>query len=340
MPRYTLEHFSLSEDFSEKVELHQMLLDDEKYSLDLFEYNCGYARGESEDVMSLPQNIVHARPSFMHGIRENSIALFPPCTTLTSLGEITSPNQISDFTQRQRYDEILPFADNYEYIIIPLTFKEPIFVRHPDTRIITRFDTPYTGLPSVTLALNPRFLLVHNENLVFLDQGSFLPANLVDGMLLVEWSIVPPIPFFYHGCFPEDYPNRRIRWGSHHLEEYERLHLPPSLTPDSSSPLGKRSRSESEDTDLDSEWDPDYKGPFWFSPRVKPWVRDTSEIARPRWENDKLEDYVAEPVRSFKDALAQPAAWVDVWNRYRSNRQRSESGCQFVDSNASDSHED
>ncbi|KAF8916743.1 hypothetical protein CPB85DRAFT_1250802 [Mucidula mucida] len=336
MPRYTLEHFSLSEDFSEKVESHQMLLDDKEYSLDLFEYNCGYARGESKDVISLPQNTVHARPSLMRGIRENSIALFPPCATLTVLEDITSLNQTCDFTIRQRYDEILPFADNYEYIIIPLTFKEPIFVRHPDTRIITRFDTPYTGLPSVTLALNPRFLLVHNQNLVYLEQGSFLPPDLVDGMFLVPWSIVPPIPFFYHGCFPEDYPNRRIRWGPDHLEEYERLHLPPSLTTDSSSPLGKRSRSESEDTDLDSEWDPNYKGPFSYSPRVDPWVHTTSENVRARWEDDELEDYVAEPVRSFKEALAQPAAWVDVWNRHRSKRQRSDSGCQIVDASGSD----
>ncbi len=225
-------------------------------------------------------------------------------------------------------------------MIIPLTFKGPIFVRHPDTHTITRFDAPYTGLPTVTLALNPRFLLVHNRDVIFLEQGSNLPVDVVDAMLLVKWSVVPPIPFFYHGCFPEDYPNRRMCWGPDHLEEYERLHLPPSLTTDSSSPQGKRSRSESEDTDLDSEWDPNYKGPFSYSPRVDPWVRNTSKKARACREDDKLEDCVAEPVRSFKDALAQPAAWVDVWNRHRSNRLRSESGCQVVDSDASDSHED
>ncbi|KAF8911403.1 hypothetical protein CPB85DRAFT_1434934 [Mucidula mucida] len=336
MSRYTLEHFSLSEDFSENVELHQMLLDDKDYSLDLFEYNCGYARGESEDVISLPQNTVYARPSFMRGIRENSIALFPPCTALTSLGDITRPNQTCDFTKRQRYDEILPLTGVYEYMMIPLAFEEPIFVRHPDTHTITRFDKPYTGLPTVTLALNPRFILVQNQDLTYLEDISLVPSDLVDAMLLIDWSIIPPIPFFYHGCFPEDYPNRRIIWRPDQLEEYERLHLPPSLTTDSSSPLGKRSRSESEDTDLDSEWDPNYKGPFSYSPRVDPWVHTTSENVRARWEDDELEDYVAEPVRSFKEALAQPAAWVDVWNRHRSKRQRSDSGCQTVDASGSD----
>ncbi len=221
-------------------------------------------------------------------------------------------------------------------MIIPLTFKGPIFVRHPGTHTITRFDAPYTGLPSVTLALNPRFLLAHNMDLIFLEQGSFLPPDLVDAMLLVEWSVVPPIPFFYHGCFPEDYPNRRMCWGPDRLEEYERLHLPPSLTTDSSSPLGKRSRCESDDTDLDSEWDPDYKGPFWFSPRVTPWVHETSAKTRPSCDDDNLDDHVAEPVRSLKDALAQPAAWVDVWNRHRNKRQRSDSGCQVVDASVSD----
>ncbi|KAF8911399.1 hypothetical protein CPB85DRAFT_1434931 [Mucidula mucida] len=336
MSRYTLEHFSLSEDFSEKVDSHQILAEDKGFSLDRFEYNCGLNRGESEDDISLPENTVYARRSIMQKIRENGIVLLPPCPTITAFGSITSRNQTCDFSVRQRYDEVLPLTDNYEYMVIPLTFKEPIFVRHPDTRIITRFDTPYTELPTVTLSLNPCFQLVQNKRLLYLEEALSLPAELVDALSLVRWTIVPPIPFFYHGCFPENFPSRRITWRDDQLLAYERLHLPPSLTTDSSSPFGKRSRSESEDTDLDSEWDPNYKGPFSYSPRVDPWVHTTSENVRARWEDDELEDYVAEPVRSFKEALAQPAAWVDVWNRHRSKRQRSDSGCQTVDASGSD----
>ncbi|KAF8911397.1 hypothetical protein CPB85DRAFT_1434929 [Mucidula mucida] len=338
MPRYTLEHFSLSEDFSEQVESHQMLLDDKKYSLDIFEYNCGLVRGESEATVSLTQNVVQARRTLIQRIRANSIVISPPASTILTFGRMVNENRKCDCANRQRYDEIFPHNDSYEYIVVPLLFDRAIFVRHPDTNAITRFDKPYAGLPTVTLTLNPCFLLVQNNGLALLDEARLLPADMRMAQLRIRWTTSPPLHFFYDRCLPQNFPDRRLRWRDDQLLEYERKHFPPSLTSDSSSHLGKCVRSESEDTDLNSEWDPDYKGPFWYPPGVQPWIHsNTSQSARAPWDDDKLGDYVAEPVRSLKDALAQPAAWVDVWNRHRSKRQRSESGCHVGDSDTSDS---
>ncbi|KAF9030297.1 hypothetical protein BDZ89DRAFT_672121 [Hymenopellis radicata] len=217
-------------------------------------------------------------------------------------------------------------------MIIPLTFEEAIFVRHPDTHTITRFDKPYSDF-------RPLHLLSIPASYWFRTRTLYVWSRIISSFGRSGRHVTCRVvncranPFLLSWLFPGGLPNRRIRWGAHQLEEYERIHLPPSLTTDSSSPLGKRSRSESEDTDLDSEWDPNYKGPFSYPSRVEPWVHKTSKKARARWEDDNLDDYVAEPVRS---ALAQPAAWVDVWNRHRNKRQRSDSGCQIVDASGSD----
>ncbi len=71
-----------------------------------------------------------ARPSLMDQIRESSIAIFPPCATLTVLGGITRRNQTCDFTIRQHYDEVSPSSSLLLPIIHNSYFR---YSRYPTT---------------------------------------------------------------------------------------------------------------------------------------------------------------------------------------------------------------
>ncbi|KAF9002395.1 hypothetical protein BDZ89DRAFT_1121179 [Hymenopellis radicata] len=317
MPRYTLENFSLSDDFSEQPMILQALLDDKAFQLDLFEFHCGLTRGESEELIFQPQNTVCARRNLFEEIQKYSIVLSPPAAQIRAFGKMTAHNTTCNITVRQNYHEIFPLDKSYDYVVIPLTFNGAIYVQHPDTKVVTRFDKPYTNLPSVTLTLNPCFPLTQIQRFTLTKEALSLPHSIISALVDIEWNESIPIPFFFVGSLPEDFPNRRIPWHYEWLLRYKRLHFPPSPATDSSSPLGKRSCSEDTDSELNSEWDFEYRGPFSYPPTVDLWVDKTDAETHARWVDDCLDDYVAEPVRSFKDALAQPAAWVEVWNRHR-----------------------
>ncbi|KAF9018066.1 hypothetical protein BDZ89DRAFT_1074322, partial [Hymenopellis radicata] len=241
--------------------------------LDLFEFHCGLTRGESEELIFQPQNTVCGRACLRRRIR--------------AFGKMTAHNTTCNITVRQNYHEIFPLDKSYDYVVIPLTFNGAIYVQHPDTKVVTRFDKPYTNLPSVTLT-SKSLLSPHSDPTLHLDEGGIVFAT--QHYLCLRFS-QPPDPWHYE-------------W----LLRYKRLHFPPSPATDSSSPLGKRSCSEDTDSELNSEWDFEYRGPFSYPPTVDLWVDKTDAETHARWVDDCLDDYML---------WRKPAAWVEVWNRHR-----------------------
>ncbi len=99
-----------------------------------------------------------ARPSLMRGIRENSIALFLPCATLTVLEDITSLNQTCDFTIRQRYDEVSPssslllpiiYSCYFRYSRLPTTMSTLSFLLHSRSPYSYDIPTPASSHDSI-----------------------------------------------------------------------------------------------------------------------------------------------------------------------------------------------